>query len=87
MKVPGFTAEFAHPHAAGQPYRGLLAGTRRGVLPQAIHRHPPLKLELGTPRAPHICHGVHDCVQLYHDECLSTGMSFIDASTGYCTPS
>ena len=64
MRVPGFTAEgslaVGRQHPAASPPTGL-AGA---VLPQEVHRYPPIVLEQQHPDPPHHCSGAFDCVAL-----------------------
>jgi hypothetical protein len=83
MRVPGFTAESSIVRAGGRSRADGSSFTARatGVVPQAVHRHPPLKLERSTPLPPHThtCRGLLGCVDL-----LTSGVCAHERSTLVC---
>jgi hypothetical protein len=85
MRVPGFTAESSIVRAGGRSRAdgSSFAARATGVVPQALHRHPPLKLERSTPLPPHrhACRGVLECMNL-----LASGVCEHEGSTIVCYP-
>jgi hypothetical protein len=76
VRLPGFSAHASLVAGGGPVTHGHRTDPhlRSVVLAQALHRHPPLKLETYHPESPYLCDNIPDCASLIlHDYCGQFG--------------